>query len=366
MKRYLESQVRSDLQEKMVFLGCARQAGKTTLALQLSKTYAYLNWDNLEDRARILSYQLPKEKFLIFDEIHKYRLWRTYLKGLYDKNKNTKQFLITGSARLDYYRYGGDSLQGRYNYLRLYPLSYAELRGGKNTIRDLLKLGPFPEPFLGGSEVKARRWSIQYRSRILQEDIASVENISDLSRMELLNARLPDLVGSPLSLNSLREDLEVSHKTVSRWVDILDRCFALFRISPFGSPLIKAVKKEQKHYHYDWTQIQKPGPRFENLVALHLLKWVHFQYDTKGINMELLYFRDEESREVDFVVTTDKIPTLIVECKLGESNVSPHLIYFKKKFPECEAWQVHLGQDDFENQYGIRLAPCERLLEKLV
>jgi len=57
--------------------------------------------------------------------------------------------------------------------------------------------------------------------------------------------RLPDLVGSPLSVNALREDLQISHKALSSWTQALERLYAVFRLAPFGAPRIRAVKKEQ-------------------------------------------------------------------------------------------------------------------------
>ncbi len=143
----------------------------------------------------------------MFDEIHKYRPWRNYLKGLYDAGPDDKRILVTGSARLDLYRRGGDSLQGRYHYLRLHPFSVAEL--GLATPKDLMQLvtlGGFPEPFLAGSRTEARRWSREYRTRLIREDVATLENVQDLGTLELLALRLPQLVGSPVSINALRED----------------------------------------------------------------------------------------------------------------------------------------------------------------
>ena len=142
MERYLQKQILKDLNSKMVFVGGPRQVGKTTLALDLAySSHVYLNWDIPEHRERILKYELPEKGLLIFDEIHKYRQWRNYLKGLYDERKKNCQFLITGSARLDYYRFGGDSLQGRYHYLRLHPLSFAELKMSSSShLQQLLQL----------------------------------------------------------------------------------------------------------------------------------------------------------------------------------------------------------------------------------
>ena len=239
----------------------------------------------------------------MFDEIHKYRAWRGYLKGAYDARPKGAKTLVIGSAGLEPYRFGGDSIQGRYHMLRLHPLSAAELRlRTKTELRELLTLGGFPEPYLGGSKVEARRWSREHRNLLIREEVISLELVQDLGTLELLMLRLADLVGSPLSINAVREDLQVSHKTVARWRGVFERLYAIVRLSPFGAPTIRAVKKEQKHYHLDWSVIPNDAARFENLVACHLLKWVHYQQDTQGRDLELRYFRDTDGREVDFVV----------------------------------------------------------------
>lgn len=370
MNRYLFNQIKADLQRKMVFLGGPRQVGKTTLALQLlERKKGYLNWDVPEDRERFLKRELPVSDVLVFDEIHKYRSWRNYLKGIYDARPgDDRRILVTGSARLDLYRFGGDSLQGRYHFLRLHPLSAAELTmNDQKQLFDLLRLGGFPEPFLSGSDVDAKRWSREYRSRLIQEDIASLERLQDLGNLELLVIRLPELVGSPLSINGLREDLQISHKTLSKWIGVLERMYAIFRVAPFGSARIRAVKKEQKHYHFDWSLVPDEPQRFENMVACHLLKWTHWLQDTQGRDVELAYFRDVEGREVDFVVVENKKPLLMVECKWGDDHVSQPLRYLKNKFPSSKAWQIHMtGKKDFQTPEGIRVAPAIVLLRELI
>jgi len=369
MIRYLNQQVLKDLKKKMVFVGGPRQVGKTTLALQLLKNKAgYLNWDVPEHREKILKREIPNEPLLVLDEIHKYRSWRNYLKGLYDLRKGQQKILVTGSARLDFYRFGGDSLQGRYHYLRLHPLSAAELK--IKTTKDLhylLEFGGFPEPFFGGSKVESKRWSREYRNRLVREDLVSLERVQDLGNLELLVLRLPELVGNPLSINSLRQNLQVSHKTLKNWIQILERLFAIFLIPPFGAPRIRAVKKEQKHYHLDWTLVTDAPLRFENMVACHLLKWVHFENDTKGSDLELRYFRDVDGREVDFVITEGRKPLTLIECKWADSEVSKPLKYLKTRFPDAEAWQISAtGTKDFVSPEGIRVSPALSLLTKLV
>lgn len=369
LTRYVAAQVRQDLRRKMVFVAGPRQVGKSTMARQiLGRRPGYLNWDVTADRDRILHGELPVSSLWVLDEIHKFRRWRNFLKGLYDGRRRDQQILVTGSARLDFYRFGGDSLQGRYHLLRMHPLSVAEL-GIERTadFKTLLNLGGFPEPFLSGSAVEARRWSREYRNLLVREELASVERVLDLTHLEQLVMRLPELVGSPLSLNALREDLQVSHKTISSWVAMLERLYAVFRVPPFGSTKIRAVKKEQKHYHLDWSVVPTEGPRFENLVAAHLLKWVHFQQDTGGRDVELRYFRDVDGREVDFVIVENRRPLRFVECKWDDTAVDRGLHYLRARFPECEAFQVSaVGKKDYVTPDGIRVCPAVTLLKTLV
>lgn len=368
LKRYLEPQIRTDLARKMVFVAGPRQVGKTTLAKKvLRDPRGYLSWDIAEHREAILKQELPPVDFLVFDEIHKYRSWRNYLKGLYDKLQGRCRILVTGSGRLDFYRFSGDSLQGRYHLLRLHPLSVAELGGSADTLMVLLNLGGFPEPFTAGSEVEAKRWSREYRSRFVREEVTALESIVDLGNMELLALRLPDLVGAPLSVNSLREDLRVSHKAVSHWLEVFERLYAIVRLSPFGAPQIRAVKKERKHYHFDWTVVEDRAKRFENLVALHLLKWVHFRQDSEGLDLELRYFRDVDGREVDFVVTEGKKPTALVEAKWDDVPPTKGLLYLKRRFPEAAAYQISAaGRKDYVSPEGVRVCPAVTYLRGLV
>ena len=367
--RYLLPQIRRDLARKMAFVAGPRQVGKTTLAKSLPGAAAgYLNWDVPLDRERILRRELPAGRLWIFDEIHKYRSWRGLLKGAFDGRPRGQRILVTGSARLDFYRHGGDSLQGRYHLLRLHPFSAAELGlRATSDLRQLLALGGFPEPFLSGSEVEARRWSREYRQLLIREEVTSLERVSDLGNLEHLVLRLPELVGSPLSINALREDLQVGHKAVANWLRILERLYAIFRLAPFGAPRIRAVKKEQKHYHLDWSLVPADGARFENLVGAHLLKWVHWQQDALGRDVELRYFRDTDGREVDFVIVERRRPLLLVECKWSDAEPDRGLRYLKARFPDARAWQLSAtGSKDYRTPEGIRVAPALRLLADLV
>jgi len=375
ISRYIESPVTDDLSRKMVFIGGPRQSGKTTLSKHLCQlagcdiSNRYLNWDATKDRENIIRESFPAGPgFLILDEIHKYSRWRQIVKGLFDKRGEELQILVTGSARLDYYRRGGDSLQGRYHFYRLMPLTFAELAGVSNsTVKDLMVYGGFPEPFCMQSERQTRRWSREYRSRVIQGDLSDLENVQDLGIIEKLALRLPELVGSPLSLNALREDLQVSHQSVTRWITMLENLYMIFRIYPFGAPKIRAVKKEAKHYHLDWTLISDWGIRFENMVACHLLKWCFYRQDAEGHDTELRYFRDVDKREVDFVIVEDRHPIHFIECKTKEKEASTALRYLKIRFPSVTATQLVLEPDmDLETKDGIRVCSSHRFLKELI
>ena len=367
LKRYLEPYIKKDLEERMVFIGGARQVGKTTLSQQIGNLYypdnfCYFNWDWRVDRKAIINEEFPADKKLfIFDEIHKYRRWKNFLKGFYDKNKKKIKILVTGSSRLDIYRRGGDSLLGRYRFLRLHPLSLREIVGFlKSDIKPftplsfpkkiddkiqkvfnrLLKFGGFPEVYLKNDEVFLRRWHNERIERIIREDIREIETIRDISMLEVLVELLPERVGSILSLNSLREELEVSFKSVKLWMDILERFYYHFRLYPYQTKKIKALKKEPKLYFWDWSEIQKESARFENMIASHLLKFVHFLYDVYGWRAELFYLRDVEKREVDFLVVIDKKVWFAVEVKLSSSDLSKNLKYFAQKLKIPFLYQV--------------------------
>jgi predicted AAA+ superfamily ATPase len=370
--RYLKDPIKEDLKDRMVFIGGPRQVGKTTFALTFlpehsEKHPAYLNWDNLPVRSNLLKGELPGgQDCIILDEIHKFAGWRNLVKGFYDANTSDVSFIITGSARLDYYRKGGDSLQGRYHYYRLHPFSLFELNSKptKTDLESLLKFGGFPEPCLRGEEKFWRRWQKERVQRVIYDDIRDLEHIKEISLLDLLSDELPGRVGAPLSVKKLKEFLQVAHETVERWLNIFERMYYCFRISPYGHSRIRSVKKEQKLYLWDWSMVSEPGPRFENFIASHLLKYCHFMEDTEGFSMDLRFLRDTDKREVDFVVTKEKKPLFAVECKTGEKNINPSLFYFKERTGIPKFYQVHTGERDYEKN-GVRVLPVDKLFKEL-
>jgi hypothetical protein len=372
-RRYLEPAIVAVLAGRMVLLGGPRQVGKTTLALSLvgadaDETHpAYFNWDDPRSAARIRRVELPPgEPLIVLDEIHKYARWRNLVKGIWDTEKSRRRILVTGSARLDYYRKGGDSLANRYRYFRLHPFSLREMsaRPAKSDLDALLRFGGFPEPLFRQDEREHRIWRRDRIARVVREDLRDLEHVREVSLVEQLVDLLPARVGSPLSVKGLREDLAVDHKTVERWLEILENLYLCFRIAPFGSPKIRAVKKAQKLYLWDWSMTPEGGPRFENLVASQLLKYCHWIEDTEGHAMELRYLRDTDKREIDFVVLRDRKPLFAVECKSGDRSASPAIAYFAERTRIPRFYQVHLGERHYETGAATVL-PFRRFCDEL-
>lgn len=390
--RRIEPVIAEDLAVKMVLLSGPRQSGKTTLAMRMVDRFggAYFNYDVEEHRSALRRGALPESARLwVFDELHKLRTWRNWLKGVYDLHGKRHPILVTGSARLDAYARGGDSLQGRYFPARLHPFTFSELAGlpvpepddipelsrapgrdSAQTLDALLLLGGFPEPLSSASERRAARWRRGYGSLIVREEARDLEQLRDLDRVERLFERLPQTVGSPLSLNALREDLEVAFETVQSWVTALERLYAVFRVPPWGPPRIKAVKKSQKLYFWDWARVEDPAARLENLVLLHLLRLVHWLEDVHGERAELRFARDVVGHEIDAVVLRKGRPWMAVEVKSADGPLDPGLRYFLERSSVPFAFQVaRAGTLDRRlpdvGRTRVRQAPLARFLASL-
>jgi predicted AAA+ superfamily ATPase len=368
LQRYLMPHINEDLRNKMVFIGGPRQVGKTTISLQYLPTKSiddpgYLNWDYAPVRQSLLQGQLPATPIVVLDEIHKYQEWKNLVKGFFDTRKNKQTFLVTGSAKLDYFNKSGDSMHGRYHYYRLHPFSLPELIA-KPSIKDVEQLftfGGFPEPLFKQNMRMLRRWHNERIHRVIYNDLRDLSSINNLNALSLLVAELPNRIGSPLSINNLATTLRVTHPTMGNWLNMLDSMYVSFRIAPFGAPNIRAVLKEQKLYLWDWSTIEKPSARFENMVASQLLKYCHYMQDWEGYNMELRYLRDTDSREIDFVVLKDNQPIFAVECKLNDADLSPAIKYFKDRTQIPIFYQVHMGNHDYVHaDTGSRVLPFNK------
>lgn len=371
MKRYLYDQIIEDLKKKIVFVTGPRQVGKTFLAKQIMENFAhpqYLNYDNIND-LRIIndtSWALNTD-LIVFDEIHKMKNWKRYIKGVYDSKPENQSILVTGSARLDTFRQTGDSLAGRYLHLRLNPISVKEISPVVPKTYDALELlntfGAFPEPLLNAvslekekAKIESARWKNQYYSDIIREDILEFSRIGEIKTMKTLLQLLRTKVGSPLSLNSIANDLQVSPNTIKKYVQILESLYIVFLITPFHKNIARSILKEPKVYFYDTSFVEGDKVlKLENTCAVCLLKHVQFLFDTKGENIKLNYVRTKDNREVDFAIARNGELTQLIEVKLSDNKISPSLKYFAERFKSVEAFQLVHNLKQNENRAGINI-----------
>ena len=375
MKRYLYNQVLKDLKKKMVFITGPRQVGKTYLAKEVMKEFKnpqYFNYDNRDDRKiiRQMSWKLNAD-LLIFDEIHKMKDWKMFLKGVYDGRHENQAILVTGSSRLDTFRQTGESLAGRYFHLRLNPISVKELVEtgicrSYEAVERLNALGGFPEPFLSESKEEAARWRNQYYTDLIREDILEFGRLNEINNMKLLLELLRERIASPLSYSGLAGDIQVSPNTVKRYVEILESLHVIFLLRPYHKRLARSILREPKLYFYDTGLVEGgDGVRLENTTAVCLLKHVEYLKDVKGKKVSLNYIKTKDGKEVDFVIAIDNEITQMVEVKLSDSKLSRSLLTFSEKFPGAEAFQIIHNLRHSQHMKGINLVRAGEWLSKL-
>ncbi len=381
MKRYLYKQILEDLKRKMVFLTGPRQVGKTYLAKQLMSEFKnpqYLNFDSINDRRIINNMSWAQNSDLvIFDEIHKMSDWKNYLKGVFDTKNSDQSILVAGSARLDFRSQSGESLAGRYYQLRLHPVSFKEVISDSladyDKIELLIEFGGFPEPFLFGASTdmesakrEAARWRKQYYTGIIREDIITHSRVEELNEMSVLLQLLRTHVGSPISINTLVEDLQISNKTLKRYIAILESLYIVFMIYPYHKNIARSILKQPKLYFFDTGFVQgNKGLKFENLCALSLLKYVHYLQDTSGEDIQLNYLRNRDKKEVDFVIVKNGIPILLIETKLSDNKLSKPLLYFSQRFSEAESLQIVHNLRQNETRQGINIVKASDWFDSL-
>jgi len=402
MKRIYQAIIEEHLSKlrQMVFLMGPRQVGKTTVGLESAgkwPKHLYFNWDNSGERLLFLEGaeaiaaqagldELAEEiPILIFDEIHKYGKWKNFLKGFFDKYEKVTKIIVTGSARLNVYKRGGDSLMGRYFYYRVHPLSVAEIVSPtliENEIRKkplpitdedweaLIAYGGFPEPFVQRSRKFSNRWQAMRRDQLFREDIRDGTKIQELAQMELLSELLPNQAAQSMDYQSLAKKVGVSNDTIRRWLEVLKSFYYCFSIKPWSKNVSRSLLKEPKFYLWDWSLIEDEGQRHENFIASHLLKAVHFWFDRGLGEFDIFYIRTKDKVEVDFLVTKNKKPWFLVEVKTKQTGISPALYRFQEEIQVPHAFQVTINlpfvQKDCFEEKGPIIVPARTFLSQLI
>ena len=335
-----------DLKQKILLITGPRQCGKTTLAKGLGTSFEYLNYDEQDHNKAFLEKSWDRKKpYIIFDELHKKKNWKLWLKGLYDTEGLPPGIVVTGSARLDTYKKTGDSLAGRFFHFRLHPFDLKEivklkLYSPETALHRISQFSPFPEPFLKNSSSFYGKWKKSHLNIILRQDIFQFESLRDISSLETLVQLLRDRVGSPLSYTSLAEDLHCAPKTVKHWLNILENLYVVFKVTPYHKNLARSLFKSPKYYFYDSAQVRNFPACLENITACALLKELHFREDVRGEEWQLFYLRNKDKKEVDFLITKEDKPTCLIEVNTAQDSLSNSLKFFANKFKTAQKIQI--------------------------
>ena len=347
MKRTYQRYINELDDRKITLISGPRQCGKTTLSMMLSENNEYISFDEEEGREITLEKSWDRKKNqIIFDELHKMKNWKVWLKGIYDTEGIPPKLCVTGSARLDTFRKVGDSMAGRYLSYRLHPFDIRELYQLDNKINintsldRLMEVSGFPEPYLEGSKSFYNRWKRTHLDIILRQDLISTEDIKDLKSLELLIQLLTKRVGSPISYSSLSRDLQCSDKTIKRWLGILEDMFIVFKITPFHRNIARSNTKQPKYYFYDIARVKDEGARLENLVACSLFKECQFRQDCLGEEFELFYLAKNGGMEIDFAIVENDEIKHAIEVKLSDDKLSKNFSKFQKDIPNASFIQL--------------------------
>lgn len=380
---------------QMRFIAGPRQCGKTTMVKRFLKRMDqaphYYNWDNREVRSAyqsknkwyapaVLANEGADTRWVVFDEIHKYPKWKDILKDHYDTYHEQITYLVTGSARLDLFRKSGDALSGRYFLFRLYPLTLGEVASSWSPIEDdtrdaiafiqkrlsrsgahqgaveqLLIFSGFPDPFISQSKKFQHKWQLDYIDSLLSDDISQISQVQELENVAHLIQLLPERIGSPLSLNSLKQDMLCSYNAIRHYVHVLELSYMVFSLSPYAKSIARAITKEKKFYFYDWTKAATEGAVFENYVAVELMAMTQLWADN-GCPSSVHYIRTKDGKETDFLIQRDGRPWLLAEAKLTPRSIASH--HYKQAealggIPILQIVQAPDVAEKYDNAYQV-------------
>ena len=365
-KRIYEAVLEEHLHEnrQMVFLSGPRQCGKTTLAKTLADRY--FTWDDLATRRLVagdaagladaagLGIASGRKTVISLDEIHKFVRWKSFLKGFFDLYEDRVRIIVTGSARLDIYKRGGDSLMGRYFLYHMHPLGVAELVRHRLEATEthaprpvpaddwaaLWEHGGFPEPFVRRDMRFTHRWRKLRREQLFREDLRDLTKIADVAGIRTLSELLLARAGNQIVSASLSREIGVAEKTVKTWIATLEYFHEGFTVRPWFRNVENSIRKTPKWYQRDWCEVADEGARFENLVACHLLKAVDMWNDLGLGDYALYYVRNKAKVEVDFLVVKNGKPWFLAEAKTSDTAISAALGAMQRATGAKHAFQV--------------------------
>lgn len=350
-----------------------RQSGKTTLVRALFPHYAYVNFENLNDRAAaeedpIRFLKSHAGKGVVIDEAQKLPELFSYLQVVVDESGEMGRFILTGSQNFLLLEKISQSLAGRVAVLHLMPFAMNELdKAGllAEEVDKLLFTGAYP--VLYDRPVAAPDYYPSYIQTYIERDVRSIKNIGDLAAFQRFVRLCAGRTGQLLNLSGMGDEVGINYKTVSSWISILEASFIVFLLKPHYKNFNKRIVKQPKLYFFDTgllcslLDIQSPdqlrthylrGNIFETFVVAEYIK----QRFHAGARSNAYFWRDNTGHEIDMLI--EEASTFrAVEIKSGEtlsSDFFKGLDFFRKisGLPSDNCFLIYGGTKDYARDSG--------------
>lgn len=360
IQRIILSDIRKKLYKgKVVILYGARRTGKTTLVKKLLEEtvgeVAYFNCE-LQENQELLSHTnsillkdfVGQKRLIVLDEAQHIPQIGLILKVLVDTFPNT-QFVATGSSSFELSNKISEPLTGRSRQFLLLPFSLEEIHQTedliaiKSSLANYLRFGLYPQVFLADGDEKNEEL-MDISSNYLYKDIFQLESLKKPETLQKLLKAIALQIGSEVSLNELAKVSGTNVHTVSRYLDLLEKAFVIFRLPAFSKNLRKEINKSQKIYFYD-VGIRNTIIRNFNQAEVRLDMgglWENFciaeriKYNQNHRRFANMYFwRTYDQQEVDYIEEIDGILNCY-EFKYSPVAKVKFPKIFKETYPEAK------------------------------
>lgn len=350
-----------------------RQSGKTTLVRQLFSDYAYINLESPE--VRELAARDPKallarhDSGLIIDEIQNFPELLSYIQVLVDEKQQMGSYILTGSHQISLHEAISQSLAGRTAILQLLPMSLAELMMNSidkkvDDIDELMLLGGYPR--VHATPLAPTQMYRDYVQTYLEKDVRQMINLKDLLLFRRFLKLCASRTGQVLNMNSLSNDLGISHHTIKHWLSILQASYLIQLLPAYYENFGKQIIKSPKLYFTDvglacylldiedFRQVNRDplrGHLFETLVVMELVK----ARLNQARDPNLYFYRDSQKNEVDIIYKrgVELIPIEIKSAQTITRSYFKGLDYFKSKAGDrapC-SYLIYSGKEEYEMNF---------------
>ena len=329
IKREIQASIESKLfKGKLIIIYGARQVGKTTLIKKIGEKFEnksfYLNCDEPDIRGLLTdatSTQLKnlagQKKLILIDEAQRVKNIGITLKLFVDQLKDV-QVIATGSSAFELSNVINEPLTGRKYEYHLFPISMRELSSdfgwleANRLLEERIIFGMYPEIILNPIEKKPLLKEIT-RSYLFK-DILSYEGIRKPEILEKLLIALAAQIGSEVSYNELSNTVGIDKDTITKYIDILEKAFIVFRLNPFSKNLRTEITKMRKIYFYDTGVRNALITNFNSLESRNDkgALWENFMISEKlkmnqalGIDVKSYFWRTSQQQEIDYIEDID-------------------------------------------------------------